>query len=292
MSIGIYKYQNKINGKIYIGQSDNIENRYKQHLYDAEKRPERGTGVDIAIKKYGIENFDFSIIETCSIDKLDEREIYWIDYYDSYRNGYNRTPGGKTVRGEDHPRAILNEEQVWLIRQYYNDHIPRREAYAKFKDTGITERGFKKIWDCETWQDVHTDVYTKENKEWHKKEALGHSEDQIGLSSLDRAIKQEEIEEWLKDYNNGLSINALAKKYNRDNGTIEKYIKNPKAITEIKYRGRTVKNINTNKIFTSISAAARWAGCGATTLTRHLAGDKIAGKVPETGEPAEWIELP
>lgn len=39
MSIGIYKYQNKINNKVYIGQSSNIENRYKQHLYDAAKRP-------------------------------------------------------------------------------------------------------------------------------------------------------------------------------------------------------------------------------------------------------------
>lgn len=44
-------------------------------------------------------------------------------------------------------------------------------------------------------------------------------------------------------------------------------------------------------IFNSISAAARWSGCGATTLTRHLASDKKAGKVPETDEVAEWEEL-
>ena len=64
MSIGIYKYENKINGKIYIGLSTNIENRYKQHLYDAEHLEERRcSGIDYAIKKYGIENFDFQIIE-------------------------------------------------------------------------------------------------------------------------------------------------------------------------------------------------------------------------------------
>ena len=88
-----------------------------------------------------------------------------------------------------------------------------------------------------------------------------------------------------------MTINAIAKKYKRDNGTVEKYVANPVAVQKVKYKGRQVQNVNTGKIFKSISAAAKWAGCGATTLTRHLAGDKIAGKVPDTDEPAEWIEL-
>lgn len=159
-----------------------------------------------------------------------------------------------------------------------------------FKDTGISERGFLKIWNCENWNNIHTDVYTPENKAWHKSQ-VGHSQDQIGLSSLDRAISQAEINDWVKDYNNGLTINAIAKKYNRDNSTVEKYIANPNAVYEVKYKGRKVQNINTGKIFSSISSAAKWAGCGATTLTRHLAKDKIAGKVPETNEPAQWIEI-
>ena len=72
MKTGIYKYQNKLNGHIYIGQSINIDRRYAQHLYDAEHRPERSTGIDKAIAKYGIENFDFSIVEECSVEQLDE----------------------------------------------------------------------------------------------------------------------------------------------------------------------------------------------------------------------------
>ena len=50
MSIGIYKYQNKINGHIYIGQSTNIERRYQQHIYDANNPERRGTGLEIAGK--------------------------------------------------------------------------------------------------------------------------------------------------------------------------------------------------------------------------------------------------
>lgn len=291
MKTGIYKYQNKTNGKIYIGQSLDINRRYQQHLYDATHRADRGSGVDLAIKKYGIENFDFSIVEECPVEKLDERERYWIAFYDSYNKGYNRTPGGSVLRGEEHSRAILDEDQVWEIRELYGMRVKRSDVFAMFADTGITERGFKKIWDCETWPNVHADVYTDENKAWHKKQN-GHSEDQIGLSSLDRAVSQEEINNMLEDYKNGMSINAIAKKYKRDNGVVEKYMANPVAVRQVKYKGRKVQNVNTGQIFKSISAAAKWAGCGATTLTRHLVKDKIAGTIPETGEPAKWVELP
>lgn len=289
MSIGIYKYQNKINGQIYIGQSVNIETRQKQHLYDAMNRPDT-TGVDLAIAKYGIDNFDFEILEECPKEQLNEREIYWIDFYDSYKNGYNRTIGGDSLHGENHPRAILTEDIVWEIRELYGQKVKRSTVFDLFKNDQITERALLKVWNCETWTDIHTDVYTPENKAWHKAQ-VGHSEDQIGSSSLDRAIKQEEIDTWVKEYNNGMTINAIAKKYKRDNSTVEKYIHNPTSIKKVKYRGRQVQNVNTGKIFTSISAAAKWAGCGATTLTRHLTGDKIAGKVPDTNEPAQWIEL-
>lgn len=291
MSIGIYKYQNKINGKIYIGQSIQIEERFRQHLYDSTRCSiNEVTGIDFAICKYGIENFDFSILEQCNIEQLDEKERYWIAYYDSYNNGYNRTPGGKALRGSEHPKAILNENQVWEIRELYNQKVKRNIAFQAFKQYGISERGFKKIWDGENWSNIHMDVYTEENKLWHKSQT-GHSEDQIGLSSDDRTIKQTEIDLWVKEYNEGLSINAIAKKYKRDNGVVEKYIHNPIAVKKVQYRGRKLQNINTKKIFNSINSAAKWAGCGATTLTRHLATDKIAGKVPETGEPAEWLEI-
>lgn len=287
---GIYKFENKINHKIYIGQSVNIYKRYFGHIYDCKYRPDDSTGVEPALAKYGIDNFDFDIIEECSICDLDEREIYWIAHYDSYHQGYNRTKGGKAQRGEDHPRALLTEKDVWMIREMYAQHISRREVYEIFQETGITPRGFKKVWDAENWPLVHMDVYTEENKAWHKNN-VGHSEDQIGLSSFDRAIKQEEIDAMVKDFQNGMNVYQIANKYKRDCGIVKKYINNPVQIEQIKYRGRTLQNVNTGKIFTSISAAARWAGCGATTITRHLVTDKKAGFVPGTQEVAEWKEI-
>lgn len=88
--IGIYKITNQLNGKVYIGQSINIEQRWKQHK--AETR--RTAPLYLAFDKYGIDNFDFSVIEECPIEELDDREIYWISYYDSYNKGYNATLGG------------------------------------------------------------------------------------------------------------------------------------------------------------------------------------------------------
>lgn len=51
------------------------------------------------MNKYGISNFTFEIIEECDKQSLNEREIYWIEYYDSFHNGYNMTIGGTACNG-------------------------------------------------------------------------------------------------------------------------------------------------------------------------------------------------
>lgn len=139
----------------------------------------------------------------------------------------------------------MTEKEVWRLREDYKNHVKRKDAFKPFIEKGINERTLLKVWNCENWVDVHSDVYTEENKAWHK-DQVGHSEDQIGLSSLDRAIKQQDIDLWIKEYKeNGLTINAIAKKYHRDNGTIQKYINNPQQKTEVKYAGRVVQNVET-----------------------------------------------
>ncbi len=88
---GIYKITNKINNKIYIGQSIDIERRWKSELAgncnDYLKR---------SIKKYGKDNFLFEVIETCQEALLNEREMYYIELMESWKpqKGYNLTLGG------------------------------------------------------------------------------------------------------------------------------------------------------------------------------------------------------
>lgn len=90
MFCGIYKITNKINKKAYIGASIDIQRRWKEHkrmLYKAD--------IYDAFKKYGIDNFTFEVVELCQQEELNLKEKYWINFYNTYKNGYNMTTGGE-----------------------------------------------------------------------------------------------------------------------------------------------------------------------------------------------------
>lgn len=89
----IYKITNLVNNKIYIGQTINtLKHRFNQHINRSSR-----TKIHNAIVKYGKENFIIEEIEKLPKNLLDEREIYWIDYFDSTNRtvGYNILKGGK-----------------------------------------------------------------------------------------------------------------------------------------------------------------------------------------------------
>lgn len=130
--IGIYKIENQINNKIYIGQSVNIEKRWKNHIVASSNKCDKGYEYPLyrAIRKYGIENFNFEVIEECSREELNDREVYWINYYDSINKGYNQTQGGYTATWQKiNPdmllditeRLINNESQADICREYNLD---------------------------------------------------------------------------------------------------------------------------------------------------------------------------
>lgn len=99
---GIYKIENLINGKIYIGKSVDIEKRFRTHINDSfnKNKPEYNHLIHKAIRKYKVENFSFDIIEECDENELNSREMYWIHIYDccvldGRNKGYNMTRGGE-----------------------------------------------------------------------------------------------------------------------------------------------------------------------------------------------------
>lgn len=93
---GIYKITNKKDGRCYIGQSIDIGNRWTEHF----KAAIGGTLTFQTNKFYqamateGPESFTYEILEICDRDKLNERERYWIEFYNSKELGYNTTIGG------------------------------------------------------------------------------------------------------------------------------------------------------------------------------------------------------
>ncbi len=115
MSIGIYIIKNKINNKVYIGKAINIKKRWKYgHINYLNKNKHNNNQLQRSWDKYGENNFEFNIKEECEKELLNEREIYWINYYKSNNPlyGYNKTNGGDGGHGP------TTEETKQKLRQY------------------------------------------------------------------------------------------------------------------------------------------------------------------------------
>ena len=113
---GIYKIENSLNHHCYIGQSVDIYRRWNTHkrVYKNNDIQEYNTSLYRAFRKYNIENFSFEIIEECNVEELNEREMYWIKFYNSYHNGYNQTIGGE---GRSCSGMYLTNDDVEEITQ-------------------------------------------------------------------------------------------------------------------------------------------------------------------------------
>lgn len=106
IKVGIYLIENLINHKKYVGQSKNIYVRWSCHRCDSK---EKNLPLYCAMRKDGLENFKFSILEECEISKLAEREDYWISYYNSYvPNGYNLNQAETHGTNLSVPQRILD----------------------------------------------------------------------------------------------------------------------------------------------------------------------------------------
>jgi len=126
IKIGIYLIENLINHKKYVGQSKNIYARWSGHRSDSK---EKNLPLYFAIRKYGLENFKFSILEECKIEQLTDREDYWINYYNSYvPNGYNTNKAETHWATRQVPQRILDiiediensTDKLIIIAKKYN----------------------------------------------------------------------------------------------------------------------------------------------------------------------------
>ncbi len=93
--IGIYGIKNLINNKIYVGKTGmNFGDRWDSHKALLKSGKHDNPHLQNAWNKYGAENFEFFIIEECSLEQLNEREMYWIEYYRELDLSYNIHDGG------------------------------------------------------------------------------------------------------------------------------------------------------------------------------------------------------
>lgn len=122
---GIYCIKNTINGKCYIGQATKLQKRLKAHWKNFSSEQYSHIVLYKAINKYGIENFELTILKTINDAlsyetkcKLDELEKFYIQEYDSFKNGYNSTLGGDGgVLGYKHTEETKQKLKEYAIAQ-------------------------------------------------------------------------------------------------------------------------------------------------------------------------------
>lgn len=154
----IYKITNNMNQKIYIGQTNNVTRRWQNHKC--------GNDPDMviarAIKKYGVQNFSFEILEEgLTKEEANEREKFYIKELKSLvPNGYNVSEGGQIsiggpIYGADNGRAKLTKEEA----QYILDHrdLPLYVLYIPFRDR-MTIAAFRKVYKGETYTNLTTET--------------------------------------------------------------------------------------------------------------------------------------
>lgn len=169
---GIYKIENKINHKVYIGQSRDLHERRLGHLCGLRNGNHYNKHLQASVNKYGINNFSFTVIEECDKDKLNDREIYWIAKYDSMNNskGYNREGGGnvgkevsestrKIMRdyfeGEKSRTAVISEETA---KEIISKLILGGSIHGIAKELNISHKIIESIRSKKTWKYLTKDI--------------------------------------------------------------------------------------------------------------------------------------
>lgn len=112
MSGVIYKIENKVNGKVYVGQTVvGVNVRVGQHFSSLRHNKHNNDYLQRAWGKYGEENFIPTIIEECPIDELDNKEVQWIEHYRNTVGSYNLESGGNK-RKRHHESTIRKISKI------------------------------------------------------------------------------------------------------------------------------------------------------------------------------------
>lgn len=200
----IYKITNKIDQKIYIGQTTKLRptDRFSQHRYLANhpKQEKSISYLHRAMAAHGVDNFSFEIIEECADNQLNERESYWIQQYDCIiPNGYNITSGGKGTVGYSRPQSTEErlKRQASNI-QFFIDHPEARQAASeRTKKLWQDEEYRKKVTESNRrFYQEHPDMFKGENNPMYGKK---HTEEALAKIRAHAATRKNKIAQLDKD---------------------------------------------------------------------------------------------
>lgn len=110
----VYKITNKINGKEYIGLTNNYDRRLKRHWSDLKRGVHENSFLQKEWEQYGADNFFHTLLESeISEENISEKECLWIKIFDTYHNGYNQNEGGNF--GPSNGGSQLTKKEIFQI---------------------------------------------------------------------------------------------------------------------------------------------------------------------------------
>ena len=208
MNSGIYQIRNKVNGKVYIGQAQDIDARWRQHRNELNRGVHHNKYLQNAWEKYGSELFEWSVIEQCSIDQLNQREIYWIEKTGAYGEGYNLTLGGDGTRG-------YTPDQKW--RECHSKLSKERWENPQYRER--MAEIFKEIHDSPEFKNK---VSEAKKKTWQNPEyAEGWGAKSIALMSSDESRRK--ATKKMKERMNRPEVKELYRERKKQDWADEKY---------------------------------------------------------------------
>lgn len=140
---GIYCIENIKTHKKYIGQSVNVDDRWRKHRYELNKGSHDNSYLQNSWNKYGEEYFNFYILEYCSLDLLDEKERYYIDYYNTMDRdlGYNLKSGGQDHNFQcEEVRKKISESTKKAYQNSNLKEIRSNDALKQWANPEIKEK--------------------------------------------------------------------------------------------------------------------------------------------------------
>lgn len=224
----IYKIENKINHKKYIGLTNNIARRKTRHFTDLRYNHHDNHFLQKEFNIYGEDNFSFNVkfMGDVSYQEINEKEQYYIKYYDSYKNGYNQNEGGNfgpsnggsqllssdilnilaCLEFKSRPGAILaniynvSRTTISRIKKGIN-HIEEYEFYNKLP---LEER--QKIYNifCDSTNFLEDKVKTTIIQSKRKL-----SKEQVFLIFLNEELNRPKTIKWLSNYCNKVNANTI-----------------------------------------------------------------------------------
>lgn len=221
----IYSITNKLNGKMYIGQTMNFKKRKKDHICSAREGKIK-THLYISMREYGIDNFKFEIIEdNIDNDKLNERETYYIKKYDTYHKGYNMTYGGENIT-KNNPK--VKEKISKIIKKQWED------GFYDYRKTNIQKamevahknasKRTKEMWKNE---ELKKRISKKIGEKLSKPIIAYNENEEILFTSYTKAV------EYLKDKGYKAYKEEICRFKNKDKKKYDYYWKSPETIERV-----------------------------------------------------------